>query len=364
MSRSLPGGTRGIALLLVIVVLLGTVPTLASAETRSGGSVVVEDDETVADLTSFGGTIVVRGTVEGDLTAVGGNIVIERDAEVTGSVEATGGNIRIAGTVGGDVSATGGNVFVTRTATVAGRLEAAAGRIDVAGQVGGDAMLAGGSVTLASTATIDGDVEYDTGEDGAFTDEGATVRGSVTRNEKLSGTDEGVEFPAVSGPVFGVYGFLVNVVVGALLLLVLPRTTERIADRVKNAPLRTGGIGLGALIGVPIGLALVAITIVGLPVTLAGLVAYGLAVWIATVYGRYAVGAVIVSYTDVESRWVALFVGLVVVAVLVRIPVLGGVIEFVVLLLGLGAIADRLYRFVRGQYGPEPPAATEEATPV
>jgi hypothetical protein len=361
MLHLLKPGARGTALLLIAVVVLGVLPGIAAAEQRSGGSIVIEDGETVSeDLTAFGGTVVVRGTVDGDLTAFAGNVIIESDAEVTGSVEATAGNVRIAGNVGGTATATGGNVFIADTATIDGDLEAAAGTIVVAGSVAGNAELAGGSVTLTSTASIDGNVEYATGEDGEFINEGATVGGSITQNEDLS-TGGGFEGPDVGGPLFGIYGFLVNVLVGGLLLLVFPDTSRRIADRVEDEPLRTGGIGLLALIGVPIAAVLIAITIIGIPVTIAVLIAYALALWIATIYGRYAVGATVLSYTDVENRWAALLVGLVVVAALVRIPVIGGLFEFVVLLLGLGAMAGLLYRFVRNQGGPEAP---ETAAPA
>ena len=354
----------GIALLVVAVVLLATLTGVAAAEQRSGGSIVVEDGETVSeDLTAYGGTVVVRGTVDGDLTAFAGNVIIEPGAEVTGSVEATAGNVRIAGNVGGTATATGGNVFMTDTATVGGNFEAAAGTIVVAGSVAGNAELAGGSVTLASTASIDGNVEYATGEDGEFISEDPTVGGSITQNEDLS-TGSSFEGPDIGAPIFGIYGFLVNVLVGGLLLLVLPGTSRRIADRVTKEPLRTGGIGLLAVIGVPIAAILIGITIVGLPVTIAVLIAYGLALWIATVYGRYAVGAAVLSYTAIENRWAELLVGLVVVAALVRIPVIGGLFEFVVVLLGLGAMAGLLYRFVRNQGGPEALEGTETAAPA
>jgi cytoskeletal protein CcmA (bactofilin family) len=357
-------GTRGIALLLVAVVLLGTLPGIAAAEQRSGGSIVVEDGETVTeDLTAFGGTVVVRGTVEGDLTAFAGNVIIEQGAEVTGSVEVTAGNVRIAGTVGGTATASGGNVFIADTATIDADLDAAAGTIVVAGSVAGNAKLAGGSVTVASTASIDGNVEYAIGEDGEFNNEGATVGGSVTQNDNLS-TDGGFERPDPGGPVFGIYGFLVNVFVGGLLLLVFPDTSGRIANRVTDEPLRTGGIGLLALIGVPITAVLFAITVIGIPVTIAVLIVYALALWVATIYGRYAVGTAVLSYTEVENRWADLLVGLVIVAALVRIPVIGGLFEFVVLLLGLGAMTGLLYRFVHNQRGPEASEGDETLAPA
>ncbi len=360
-------GRRGIVLLLVTVVLLGVVPGVAAAEEQVGGSVIVDENETVSeDLTAIGGSITVRGTVEGDVQAIGGDVVIEDGAEVTGAVEATAGSVRIDGNVGGNVTVAGGSVSVGQPGSIGGAFQASTGSVVVAGSVEGDAKLGAGSITLAPTATFGGDVEYDVGDDGEFTNDGADVAGEIIENPDLEAGGDLFDFniPEFSGPIFGVYGFLVNLVAGGLLLLVVPETSRRIGETVTEKPLRTGAIGLAALIGVPIVFTLLAISIVGIPIAFAGLMAYGLAIWLAGVYARYAIGEWVLSYTDTDSRWAALGVGLVLVAVLVRIPFVGWVVDLVVPLLGLGAIAVLAYRFVSQQRGSEPSEpAGERAVP-
>lgn len=332
--------SRSLAVLLTLLLVLGSLPGVVAAESRAGGTVVVAEGETVSeDLEAFGGDIVISGTVEGDVSAFGGNVRIE--GRVTGDVEAVGGNVWIAGPVGGNVEASAGNVYVQPGAEIDGSLSAAAGNIVVAGSVGGNAELAGGTVTLAPSASIAGDVEYAVGEEGEFADEGATVGGTVTRVRDVdAGPWEG---PQVPGWTFGVYGFLVNLALGAVLLLVFPRFSASVADRVGTDPLRTGGVGLLTLIVVPFVLLLVAITIIGIPLALVGGLLFGLLLWIALVYGRFAVGSWLLSLAEVEHRWGALLVGLVVLGLAGRIPWIGGVIDFVVLLLGLGGVAALLY---------------------
>lgn len=365
MSRVSKFGRQSIALFLVVVILLGSATGVAAAETRTGGEVVVGPDKTVSGLTAFGGSVIVRGTVQGDLTAFAGNVIIESGGQVTGDVEAFAGNVQIDGTVGGSVSATGGNIVVGNTASIGGPLEIAAGTITVAGTVSDNAKLAGGAITLAPSALIEGDLEYSVGEDGSFEPTSSTVTGNTTEREDLSiGGGFNMDIPDFGGPIFGIYGFLVNVVVGALLLLIFPRSTDRVAGLVKDSPLQTGGIGFLTLIGVPIGLVIVAITIVGIPLSLAGLLAYLLAVWIGTIYGRYAVGVLLLDYTEIENRWAELATGLVVVALLARIPWLGGIFELLVLLLGLGAIATLLYRFIRGQRETGGEESVDDAIPA
>lgn len=362
MTRSSSVVPDGVVLVVLALVMLAVVPGIAVAEQRGGGAVVVEEGETVTEnLTAFGGAVIVSGTVEGDLSAYGGNVVIEPSGEVMGSVETAAGDVRIAGTVAETVNATGGRVVIAETASIDGDLRARGGPVVVAGSVGGDATLNGQSVTLESPASINGNIEYETGETGEFTNDGASVAGTVSQPEFTSAggevrdSDGGI----LSGQLTAVYLFLVTLLVGGLLVGIFPDTTSRVADSVQQHPLRTGGIGLLALFGTPFVAILFAITLIGIPVTFAGLISYALTLWIASIYGRYAVGAVVLSYAGVDSRWARLIVGLLIVALVIRLPVVGGLLEFGVLVFGLGAVGTLLYRVVRKQRESEPTEAPE-----
>lgn len=357
-----PSTRRGTAVAIALLVALAVLPgAAAAAETRSGGTVVVEEGETVDGLRAFGGTVIVQGTVDGDLEAFAGNVFVE--GEVTGDVETAAGNVRIAGPVGGSVEVAGGNVFVERDATIGGNLEAAGGNVVVAGTVRGDAKLAGGSVTLASTATVDGTVEYAVGDEGEFQNAGATVGGSIVERDDL---DVGgpVRGPDVPPWAFDLYGALVTLALGAVLLVALPGFSGRVAQRVAEEPLRTGGLGLLALVGVPVVLVALAITIVGIPIAFVGALLFAFLAWIAAVYGRFAVGSWVAVRAGNDSRWVALAVGVLGVFVVKRLLALvpplgwlGGLVELAVVLLGLGALTALSREAYRRRRGPDADAA-------
>jgi len=339
----------------VLLVVVSVVPGVAAAATRSGGTVVVAADETVDEnLQAFGGSVVVRGTVDGDLQAVGGTVVVE--GSVTGDVEATGGTVQILGSVGGDVAASGGTVDVGDDAQIDGTLEAGGGSIAVDGTILGDARLGADTIRLGENARIGGDLTYD--GDLARAD-GAAVDGTVTRDEGLSvGANDGVSIP---GAVFSVYGVFVALLVGAVLLLAFPGTAAAVADRATGEPLRTGGIGLLTAVAVPLVLVVVAITIVGIPLAFAGGLAFGLLVWLGTIYGRFVLGTWLLSLADARNRWAALLVGVLAVAVLRLVPVVGALTRLVVFLLGFGALVavlvdgyrDRRDRRERAPRAPE-----------
>jgi cytoskeletal protein CcmA (bactofilin family) len=338
---------RFLILLVVATVALSTVPGLAAAEPRAGGTVIVEAGETTGDLEVFGGDIVIRGTVDGDLQAIGGNVRIV--GTVTGSVDATAGNVFVGGTVEGDLRGAAGHVQIAEGSAVEGDLEAGAGSVLIAGSVGGNARIGAESITLDPAAAIGGSLEYEGTLNRA---DGAQVAGGVTQVSNL-GLGAG-PIPQVAEIVFSVYFLLVNIVVGAILLLAFPRFSEGLVDRTVERPGITGLLGVGTLVAGPLVLVLVALTIVGIPLSLVGIAAYVLAIWLGIVYGRYVLGAWVLSLADVENRWLALLVGMLGMFVVTRIPVLGGIADLAVLVWGLGALALGLYAaFKRGRAGGE-----------
>jgi len=336
---------RRIALALAAVVMLATVPApVAAQETRTGGTIVVDADETVdGDLTAFGGTVVVRGTVNGNLVAAAGNVIVA--GQVNGDLEALAGNVRVNGTVTGDASAVGGNVFLDEGGRVGGTLEAGAGNVVVEGEVGGDARLGAESVRVGPSAVVGGDLAYAGDLDLA---DGASVAGAVREESNVS-PDVGPVGTTLPGWVSWVYGLLANLALGALALLAFPRFSDGLADRVATDPLRSGGVGLLLLVGIPILLVLLAISLVGIPLALVGALAYGLLLWLGYVYGAFAVGTLLVGLADADNRWLALVVGLVAVSLVGLVPIVGGLVEFVVLLFGLGALALGVRNRYRGR---------------
>lgn len=338
-------------LLFAALVVLATVPApVAADETRTGSSVVVEEGETIDDdLTAFAGTVIVRGTVNGDVTAFSGDIHVE--GQVNGDLTAFGGNVRITGTVSGDVDAAGGNVVVAEDARVGGQLEAAAGNVIIDGEVGEDARVGAGTITLGPSAVVGGDFVYDGDLDRA---ESARIAGEV-RQESSVGIDLGFTGPLVPNWVGWMYGFLVNLVLGAVALLVFPRFSAGIADRATANPLRSGGAGLLLFVGIPILLVLLFISLIGIPLGLLGILVYALLLWFGYVYGAFAVGTWALGVADAGGRWLALFVGLLIAGVVGFVPILGGIVQFLVLLLGLGALAlGGRNRYQRRQVDREP----------
>ena len=339
-------GRRGVVVIFVAVLLLSTVAGVAAAQSVQGasGTIVVEEGQTVSSVDAFAGTIVIRGTVTGDVSGAAGTIHVAESGRVGGSISGAAGDVRIEGEVGGDVSAGSGNLQVTDTATIGGDVNVGAEYVRIDGRIDGDARVGAETIVLGPNADIGGEFRYDANE---FTqDPEATVAGGVVEDSSLRG-DVG-SFTLPNWVMWG-YGLIANLLLGAILLVVFPGFSARLAGRVSKEPAKTGGVGLLTLVGGPILLVLIAITIIGIPFAILGGIAFGFAIWVGIVYGQYAVGAWVLRRAGRDDRWLALVVGLVGFAVLGVIPILGGLLAFVALLLGLGALAMGLRDSLRNR---------------
>ena len=326
---------RVVGVVLVVVLLLSTVTGVAAAQSVQGasGTIVIEEDQTVSSIDALAGSIVVRGTVTGDVSGAAGTITVAEGGSVEGSISGAAGDVRIDGAVGGDVSAGSGNVQVTETATIGGDVNVGAGYVRIDGQIDGDVRVGAETIVLGPNADIGGEFRYDANK---FTqDPAATVAGGVVEDPNLRGNIGAFSVPnwVTTG-----YSLLTNLLLGAILLVLFPAFSARLAGRVSDEPAKSGGVGLVTLFGGPILLALVAITIIGIPLAVLGAIAFGLSIWVGAVYGQYAVGAWVLRRAGRDNRWLALVAGIGGFALIGAIPVLGGLLVFVALLLGLGAL--------------------------
>ena len=326
---------------------------------RSGDQVVVPAGETIeGDLYASGGLVRVEGRVEGDLLAAAGQVQVA--GRVTGDVMAAGGSIDISGRVGGDVRAAGG-------------------QLTISGSVTEDLFAAGGQVTLASSGEVGEDLVFGTGQmtlDGAVAGDvlgsaGSYVRrGTVGGAENVTVREREERVPTVADRSLGALRRLASILAVAVLALWLaPRLIEEPAHTLRRRPLASLGVGVLGLIGfVVLMLAVILVGVllaIGLGLAglgdLVGMVIFALVVvlivlaflfFLALVFGAPAgvgmsLGGLVVPSGSRAWRWVALLLGVLVVVVVSSLPVVGGWLAFLVVVLGLGALILALRPGVR-----------------
>lgn len=210
------------------------------------------------------------------------------------------------------------------------------GDVTVTGHVVGDVVVFEGAVTIASGAVIDGDVA-------SFSEpvieEGAEVRGEIRKPSRDFFRPVEVFAARVALWLAATVSLFL---LGALLLAFAPRGMDAIA-RVWDAGKGTAALwGLVVLIGLPLGAILLMVTLVGIPFGLGTLLALALLYSIGYVVGAWAFGRSIVR--EPRSRWLSFLAGFAIVRLLGLIPIVGGIVSLVVLVVGLGVAAVTIWR--------------------
>ena len=365
---------------IVPLLLLAALPAAADVERQAiGGDLYIAgsgtaDGSTERDLFVAGGTVVARGEVgqdahflgfdveietgvAADVYAAGGTVTLR--AGVGEDLTAAGVSVRTAGTsrVGGNARIAGGSVVVE--GPVAGSLLASGGEVFVNAEIGGDVRILAGDVRFGPDARIGGRLDYSAPEAVAIP---ASVidpaRVSFTRAEHWENVAAasrdwtGREYPTLPGAT-AVFGFLIVtigffVVLAAVALALAP---DRIEAMRREALARPGLALLGGVLGLATVLGLVPIsvmTILGIPL-LPVILLVALLLWIAGyAFGVYAVALRVWAGMGGDEptmpiRLAVFAAGLLVLALLNAIPFAGWVLNFTIVLYGIGAIAVPVY---------------------
>jgi len=323
------------------------------------GETILVDGIVTGDLIAFGRRVVVTGTVNGNLIAFAESISIS--GEVSGTTINAGKTVEITDAIlGGDFWGAGESVQISRESRITGNAVLGANRVSMQGEVGkdlttgaetielrgkvGEDMVAfGKSIKLLGDAGIVGDLTiHSVGEDSLSRSAESTVGGSI--QFELHDLDGRSKNPYAT---FQFYGFQVlklaaAFIIGYGLFMLFPA--------VRSATLNSGvtgfitaGVGLVALVSVPVILVLVAITVVGLPLTFFGFALWLLGLYLAKIIVAWLIGSMLFSDPDGE-RGVALplISGLAIVTVAINIPFIGGVVSFVMTIVGIGMLVQWL----------------------
>jgi hypothetical protein len=299
------------------------------------------------DLIVAGGNVTISGTVSDDVRAAGGQVLI--DGAVGKNITVAGGNVTLdSGTdIGAGVVAAGGNVVLN--APIPGSLYVGGGSVRINSSVGQNVTAAGGQITLGSAAQIGNNLTY-WSENALAQQEGSQVGGQVSRQTKpewkaTPGDEREIEPAEAAGIITGaaitflILQILSSFIIGFLLLHFFPVYAARTVAIIEKKPWLTIGIGFLALIIGPIAAVILFITVIGIPLGFILLAAYFIALYIAHIYAALFLGKKIFGYAkkEVADIW-SLLTGIVILAVIGLIPVIGGLTTFVVLLVGLGGL--------------------------
>jgi len=359
---------------------------------------IVVEGTIQGDLVAAGQSIVINGTIEGDLIAAARDITVNGD--VLDDIRMAGAVLTIGSgaSIGDDLVAAGYSLEAQEESGIEGSLIFAGKQAVVASTVAEDMRFAGGGLTLLGG--VEGDVEAAVGspgqeqawfgpkdfdpdtppvpevENGLRMGEDASIGGNLTyhgekyistlRSDQVGGDIKHVALPQKVADfdtqpsffdqlIYHLQRLLLLALVGVLLAWWFPLKLRRLSSQIAQKPLPSLGWGVVVLVGVP--LAVIGVLIIsGIAAVVLGFQAFGLGlllvvpvllvfavvlIYLAKVVVGYLGGRLLLARFKPElsegTIWPALL-GVVLVGILTILPIVGGLFNLLVMVVGLGAM--------------------------
>jgi hypothetical protein len=376
-----------------------TVLQTNGTDTFIAGSSGLPELQAPGDVFASGGAVVTTGRVAGDAHVAGFDLDLE--ADVAGDLYVAGATATLRAPVGGDLSMMGFSLRTAETAittgnarmlgstitidgAIGGALAATGGEITLNAAVSGDALLQGGTISLGPKARIAGTLTYSAPEPVTIPAEvipAARVvyhksQPMMERFEHMRDWGDdwvGRDMPALPSTFALVSTFLVTlgflILLGGALLALAPQRCEalRLAGTRRPALMvLLGVLALATLMGlVPVAV----MTVIGLPFVPIVLLAI-LVVWtLGYVFGAYVVALRLYQAfgrrddPGLGLRILLLGGAVLVFSLLNFVPVLGWMLNFLLVLFGIGAMSTGVLRALVARL-PQEPVAGEPSPPV
>ncbi len=303
--------------------------TFGGSEFLAGGHVELSGRVSRNAFVS-GGEVLVDGTIGRNLYAAGGTLKVSPEARIGEDAMLAGGSIVMDGSVARDLHAYGERIVVN-------------------GSVDGDVEFAGENLRLGPDARIGGKIVYRS-RDEIVVAPGAQVAGGISKSTRNRDWRRFAEGASIVGSITLSLGM---VLLGAVLVLGMTRFSREAGAAILQKPWQVLGLGCVMLIGVPVVLAVLLVTIVGIPLALLLAFAYGAILMLGYLIGAIFVGDFVlgrIDKTKLESVWwraLFMLLAIVVIAIVRQVPVAGPLAWWVLFLAGIGAFTLRSWQGFR-----------------
>lgn len=328
------------------------------SDVYTGGDNVTVDHPVAGDLTIFGGSVLVNSAVEQSLFVAGGTVTVR--SGIGRHARIAGGTVTITGHIQGDLLVAGGTVTLAKDAVVDGDLLAAGGTIVIDGVVKGQVRVGSAELTIkgqtgnvsawvnkltiTATAKVTGDVSYHAPETASIATDSVTGKVDFQKvNQKMPTPLRGF------ASVFNLLGLLGLMILAWLTIRLFPRSTASVVRFSQKKVWLSLGLGLATVIIIPMVIFVLMISIVGWPIGLAILLLWLLALLVGSIKGRIIFGSWLIRLlTKSDTHFLdyqTVLVGVLGLAIIGLIPVVGWLIGALFFLIGLGSEVSHWLKF-------------------
>ena len=328
------------------------------------GGIVNFDGFVHGDIITAGNTITCNGTIDGNLLAAGERVTVS--GEVRRSVRSFGRYVTVKSTVAGDLTAFAQEVHVTTDALlmrdcalfgyeiiVNGQIERNCHlygeTVTISGKIAGDVEIEAEEIRITPEAVIEGDLKYKSHCRADISPEAQIIGETKWKKVSRSSSTE-FSFPLVLPPSSAIWNILLfcgSLIIGLVLVLFRPDMVGRVANDMKSNFIVHGLLGLMIIVVMPI---LLIPALIAFPLALVGFSIYVILFFIAKIFVAVTLGMVIIALIKREGRvslgW-SLILGLILLALLFKIPVAGWFIYLAAWAIGAGALTVCFFRRVK-----------------
>lgn len=359
------------ALMFLMTLLLVVTGSAFAATVTTGDAVTISVQEVVDDdVYLFGDLVTISGLVHGDAIifcreaiidgTIDGSLLvfaekIRIDGEIAGTARGGANSIIFSGTTGRDLMMAANTISIS--GNVSQDLFGAANRITVTGAIGRNILASinhllidapvGGNIdaytsdlVIGPRAVLSGRVTY-TSSNEASVDSSAVVSGQLKRIDPSSEQ-------AVVRPGRSVWSFIRPILsllaLALLLILIFPGFTTGTAAMIGEKPGASAGYGALLVFVAPLAVLVLLITVIGIPIGILSILLYGVLLYTARVFAGYYLAKLFFKRISKELHpvWIALC-GVLVLALLIKIPYLGWLINLAAVIFASGALLLYLY---------------------
>ncbi len=332
----------------------------------AAGASIVLTAPVDGDFSAFGGSVVTAAQIYGDNMLVAGSV--NSRAKVVGDLRVLGGSILVEDAVGGDLIALGlsvhnsgrvsGSSFIIAANTVfdngaSGPVTIYGNNIALSGEFKGDVdVISSGRVTLAPDTVIRGTFTYEAPETATIPDSVVVVGGiKYTNASYLPDVGTSRILALVSLGFFLFARILGALILAGLLAGLFPRLAEAISERAHVNRLRsillTMLLGFAILVATPVLIILLALTFVGIGLSILLVLAYSLLTLFAFLYAGILLGSMFAR--RFLKREVVLWrdgvLGMLALSLIALVPVAGPLIVFFLTIFSAGALLTIFFNF-------------------
>jgi len=316
-----------------------------------GAKNVTLDNTTNGDVFVGAEKTTINGTINGNLHIGSGDITLK--GKVKGNVYLGSGNITIVGSsIDGSLLMGAGTVIIDKDSVIKGSVMAGVGKITIDSKIGRNLYLGAGTANIQDNTKVGKDLyyAYNESDNKISISDKAVVSGETHRQKYNVNTKTDTKtikkqlLPLKSAATL--MSFISAFVIGLVYFKLFNKHLAASSEVLSKQFWKSLGIGFLIFITLVPAIIILLITIVGIPVIGVSLLMLIVFVYLSKFIVSLSLGTLIVKkfkWSKVSKFW-TFTLGLLVIYLLKMVPALGGIVSFLIVTSGLGALTINLFQ--------------------